>query len=181
MLKELKSKMESCDKCTSLSKNRNRVVFGRGNSHSPKLMLVASHPTEKEDLGDPPFNDKDGEQLDKILEYLEVDRGDCYITNAILCKTPNDRNPLKKELLSCQWRLLLEIKIVDPKIIIFFGKYPPFSVSGEIFNFKIENKKYDAMITNHPNELFKKPSLKKRVLPHWKRIKEYINHDRRKR
>lgn len=86
----------------------------------------------------------------KMLEkYLtesrgkEVDLGDFFITNAIMCARKgnyyrSDNVKLKESTLNCMNYLKEQIDIVKPKIILTLGFYPLLSLAN-IFNFSIED------------------------------------------
>jgi DNA polymerase len=187
MLDELKERMNDCTKCPSLCENRSRVVFGSG-SKNPKLMIIGEAPGEQEDAGGLPFVGRSGKQLDRILKYVGVDREECYISNAVLCRPPNNRDPHIEEIKSCRWRLLLQIKLLNPELIILLGRVAVTAMFGEEFKgplsrffdnkkwleFDIDGQTFKGVATYHPSYLLRQPAAKRRVLPHWARVKDYL-------
>lgn len=184
-LEALKDQMSNCGSC-DLCKTRTQVVFGEG-SPSPLIMLLGESPGETEDLDGKPFVGKVGEKLDNMLKYVGVARDEVYITNAVLCKTPQNREPRKEELDSCRWRLNLQIKLLKPKLIVVLGKVALSQLKGEPvkgalnkffqdnwFNYTVDGHVSKVIVTYHPNFHLKSPEKAyKETLPHWTKIREW--------
>lgn len=196
-LNELQRQMENCGSC-DLCRDRNKVVFGEG-STSPLLMIVGEAPGEGEDDQGIPFVGKTGEKLDSILSYLGVSREEVYITNSVLCRPPNDRNPRGEELEACKWRLDLQIQLLKPKLIILLGKIATQQmqerpVKGALNQFFTENLKEQkdgwlrykvgdhesiVIVTYHPSYHLRSPERAYRTtLPHWQKVKKWIERER---
>lgn len=118
--KEVKEIAEKCTKC-SLSKGRNKVVFGNGPVPCD-LMLIGEAPGADEDAQGLPFVGRAGQLLTKILESVGIKRpDDIYIANTVKCRPPNNRAPLPKEQKACAPYLEAQLKYVKPKIILLAG------------------------------------------------------------
>ena len=167
-LEELKNHMLQCQAC-DLYKSRTQVVFGEGNSN-PIFMIISEGPGENEDIQGKPFVGKCGEKLDRILQFIGVTRDQIYISNSILCHTPNNRLPAQEELDACRWRLYLQIKLLKPKFIVALGKVALlqllgkpikgalnqyFKHNGAFFNINGENIK--GIVSYHPSYLLRNP------------------------
>jgi DNA polymerase len=72
---------EHCTRC-DLYKYATQVVFGEGPPHAP-VVLVGEQPGDREDEAGRPFVGPAGRLLDECLEQAGVDRGLCYVTNAV--------------------------------------------------------------------------------------------------
>ena len=59
-----------------------RAVLGEG-PIGARLALVGEQPGEQEDLEGRPFVDPAGQLLDRALAEAGIERGDCYVTNAV--------------------------------------------------------------------------------------------------
>jgi DNA polymerase len=117
-------KKDSCSKCILASLVRTKVVISRGNVKS-KIMIVGQNPGAKEDEFGLPFLGRAGALLDKMFSAINIDTNkDCYVTNAVLCWTPNNENPADypNVLSSCSVYLKKQIALLDPKIIVAVGK-----------------------------------------------------------
>lgn len=54
-----------------------------------------------------------------------------YITNVVMCRPPENRDPLTKEMEACRGRLLEQIYLVDPVLILAAGKFAAEAVIGK--------------------------------------------------
>lgn len=193
-LEILKEQMFACGSC-DLCKERTQVVFGEG-STSPLIMIVGEAPGEDEDLEGSPFVGKVGEKLNSILEYVGVKRDEIYITNSVLCRPPNNRNPRKEELEACKWRLDLQIQLLRPALVILLGKIamgqmndkPVKGALSQFFPENLEKGWLDytvgdhtakVLVTYHPNYHLRSPQRAYRVtLPHWTKVKNWVAYQR---
>lgn len=119
-LQLLEEQVKACNKC-NLFRSRNNIVFARGSSTAP-IMIIAEAPGEQEDYMGLPFMGRSGKLLDSILEGLNLNlEKDIYICNIIKCRPPNNRKPTKEEISCCINFLLQQINLVKPKCIITLG------------------------------------------------------------
>jgi len=188
-LEKLQEVMSTCKAC-DLCKTRKTVVFGEG-SYTPRLMLLGEAPGEQEDENGRPFVGAAGQKLDKILAFIGVSRSDVYITNAILCKPPNNRVPRQEELEACRWRLDLQIQLLKPKLIVALGKTALQQLSGATTKgnlnthfgawktYKSGDHEAKVMVTYHPSYHLRSPEHAYKVsLPHWTKLKDWIKNEK---
>lgn len=142
-LKDLELKWADCTKCP-LHKTRRNMVFGEGNPDAD-LMLIGAGPGEDEDKVGRPFRGKAGYILNQFLDGARLSRTeDVYITNLVCCypqiikedersgkKFVAYRDPKKEERMACRERLLETIYIVDPMLIVAFGKPAMQALTGK--------------------------------------------------
>lgn len=121
-LKLFKEDWKDCKRC-NLSTHRTQVVFGRGNLDTD-LVIIGEAPGKEEDEQGIPLVGKADEMLNKILTSVDIRREDIWITNTCLCRPPDDRNPYSKEIKACKSRLLIELSIINPKIVVLAGNIP---------------------------------------------------------
>lgn len=177
-----------CDKCLLCDQVTNKVVYD-GSVHAP-LMLVGEAPGAEEDQRGVPFVGKAGKQLDKILEHYKIDRSkDVYICNTVMCRPPDNRNPLfEEELMMCNNRLMGQIYLVRPKLIVALGKQAlrgllckevdgalqPWIDKGMGNNgdlhIRVGDLEIPLMVTYHPAYLMRQPSQKTEAAKHWEAI-----------
>jgi len=69
-----------------------------------------------------PFVGSHGEILDLMLSAADRTREDVFLTNTVCCKTPDSEDPVKEALAACRPRMMEEIYLVDPVVIITLGK-----------------------------------------------------------
>ena len=112
----------SCTRC-ALAGGRTTVVFGMGNPEAD-LMFVGEGPGAEEDAQGLPFVGKSGKLLDRlILEEMGLTREQCYIANTVLCRPPNNRDPLPEELATCRPYLDAKLDLIDPKVVVSLGRF----------------------------------------------------------
>ena len=116
----LQKECSICVKC-SLSSTRNNVVFGRGNPHS-KLFVIGEGPGQQEDEQGLAFVGRAGKMLDSAFQSVGIDTNkDCYISNIVKCRPPNNRKPLANEVKECMPWLNEQIELIKPKVIVLAG------------------------------------------------------------
>ena len=142
-LADLQAKWEGCTKCP-LHKTRRNMVFGEGNPDAD-LMLIGAGPGEDEDKMGRPYRGKSGYVLNQFLDAARLSRtDDVYITNLVCCypqllkedertgkKFVGYRDPKKEERMACMERLHETIYIVDPMLIVAFGKAAMQALTGK--------------------------------------------------
>lgn len=119
---EISEKINNCQKCP-LHVTRHYTVPGEGNYRSP-VMFIGEAPGEVEDLHGKPFIGKAGQLFSKILQSVQINRKDVFITNMLKCRPPGNRNPSKSEVEICLPYLESQIALINPKIIVTLGSIP---------------------------------------------------------
>lgn len=190
----LREQMSTCGSC-DLCHGRTQVVFGAGNT-KPQVLIIGEAPGEEEDKQGVPFVGKAGQKLDSMLKYAGLTREEVYITNAVLCRPPNNRNPRGEELAACRWRLDLQIKLLKPQLIILLGRiamqqisgeplkgslsqFFPENIKGEWLNYAFDGHTSKVLVTYHPSYHLRSPERAYRVaLPHWTQVKRWVETNR---
>tara|TARA_B100000579_G_scaffold62260_1_gene45592 strand:+ start:741 stop:1319 length:579 start_codon:yes stop_codon:yes gene_type:complete len=184
-LKELSKECIECVSC-SLSKTRTNVVVGKGNEKA-NLVIIGEGPGEQEDKSGLPFVGRAGKMLDTALAAVNIDPlEDCYITNIVKCRPPNNRKPTASESDACMPWLNKQIELLSPKIIVLAGSTATESFLGvkepisKIRGKWIEKDNIKYMPIFHPSYLLRNPS-KEKGKPKWltwqdlKKIKKELN------
>jgi uracil-DNA glycosylase family 4 len=160
-----------CKQC-ALSKTRTNVVFGRGNPIS-KIFIIGEGPGHNEDMEGLAFVGRAGKLLDAAFQSVGIDTNrDCYISNIVKCRPPNNRKPQNEEIESCSTWLDQQINLINPKIIVLAGstavesylniKEPISKIRGKW----IERDGRKVMPIFHPSYLLRNPS-KEKGKPKW--------------
>ena len=138
----LQTAVSSCQAC-SLCATRTQTVFGVGAAvadgiagvnaaaQAPQVdwLIVGEAPGENEDLQGEPFVGQAGKLLDNMLRSLTVNgqrlgrQHNVFITNALKCRPPANRNPSADEMALCQPYLQRQIALLQPKIILAMGRF----------------------------------------------------------
>lgn len=167
-----------CKRC-DLSKTRNKVVFGVGNSEKPDIAFFAEAPGAEEDKQGIPFVGRAGDVLNALISKLGYSRLDVYILNVIMCRPPDNRDPLPEEIEACSVFYRSQLKAVSPKVIVCLG-----AISAKTLLKKPASTKISALrgrwwvwnripvrVTYHPAFLARSPGMKKHT---WEDMQEVM-------
>lgn len=162
---QVQGDIAACQKC-ALCEGRTHVVPGEGNIHAD-IMLVGEGPGREEDRQGRPFVGPAGQLLDRMLQAIDIKRGEVYIANVVKCRPPQNRTPAEEEALCCLPYLRAQVALVHPKIIVCLGataaKYvydPSCRITRDRGVWK-EKKGYWIIPTYHPAALLRDPEKKK--------------------
>ena len=119
---KLSQKIRHCEWC--LGMNIGRVTencSGWGNLNA-EIMFIGQSLYESDMYSQIPFISKMGVLIDAVLRLSNINRQDCFWTNAVLCHPERNRPSTEEEKENC-WTYLAEIiGIVQPKVIVALGK-----------------------------------------------------------
>ena len=148
------------------------MVFGRGNPNA-ELFVIGEGPGQQEDEQGLAFVGRAGKMLDSAFSSVGIDTNkDCYISNIVKCRPPNNRKPLANEVSECIPWLTQQIKLIKPKVIVLAGSTAvqsyldidePISKLRGTWIIK-ENIKFMPIF--HPSYLLRNPS-KEKGKPKW--------------
>lgn len=121
--------------CEKSIEGHNQHVVGQGNLNA-KIMFVAEAPGLQETIFHRPLTPPgtSGKVYEKILSSLDLTREEVYTTNTVLCRPPKNRDPELWEMHKCRNYLKRQLEIVQPKLIVTFGR---FAAQAFINDFKI--------------------------------------------
>jgi uracil-DNA glycosylase len=140
------SKQEQLDKlardiienkvCPELAASATRLVPGEG-SVNAAILFVGEAPGATEDREGRPFCGASGKFLNEMLESINLNRDDVFITNIVKYRPPNNRDPKPDEIDAFRPYLQQQINIIKPQIIITLGRHAmnvflPGATIGEI-------------------------------------------------
>ena len=119
-LRRLEAEAKACESCR-LHETRTNVVFGSGPADA-KIMLLGEAPGFTEDKTKIPFSGAAGKHLDDLLREIGLRREDLYVTNVVLCRPPQNRDPLPDEIEACRRFLEGHVFVIKPKLIVALGR-----------------------------------------------------------
>ena len=167
-LKDLQSFIENYDEC-ELSHTARSTVFCDGNVDA-EVMLIGEAPGNQEDIEGKPFVGKSGQLLDKILETININRTNCYISNIIPWRPPGNRNPTAEEINTCLPFIKKHIQLINPKILMLIGSISAKSILDQTTGitklrgiwhlYKDKNIEIPALPVFHPAYLLRRPTNK---------------------
>ena len=118
-LDALQPRVLSCTSCP-LAQTRTHAVFGEGNA-SADLLFIGEGPGEEEDQTGRPFVGPAGQKLDEVLNSVNIQREDVYISNVVKCRPPGNRVPSRAEMEVCFPYLESQIAFIKPALIVTLG------------------------------------------------------------
>ena len=178
-LAALRAHIGECTRCKLHTLGRTQVVFGVGNPEAD-LMFVGEAPGADEDAQGVPFIGRAGQLLTKIIEAINLTRGDVYIANVIKCRPPQNRNPEADEVETCEPFLFQQIDLIKPKVIVALGTFaarallrstePISRLRGRVHDYRGAT----LIPTFHPAYLLRNPSAKRDVWEDMKLVKSLL-------
>ena len=181
-LTKLANEINSIEDC-SLKNNSQQLVLGDGDINS-SIMLIGEAPGIEEDKFGKTFMGEVGDLLKKMLNAINIKKGNIYSTYAINFRPPEDRKPTAAEIKRYSLYLQKHISIINPKIIILMGSTAMEALTGLNNKISIErgkwkeiiikNTSYNVIITFSPSYLLRIPENKKYSWEDLKKIKQKI-------
>ena len=188
----LQQEYHTCQRCPLLVQNRTQVVFGDGNPQA-EILFIGEAPGATEDKEGIPFCGAAGKILNDLLASINLSRKDIFITNTILCRPPDNRNPQPEEMDNCSDRLNQLIQIMQPKVIVTIGNFATervlgkkgiMSIHGKVFSKNINGKEIQIIPVIHPaNYLYqgRNPELLRQMQDDFKIIKGVLDQTRKQK
>jgi len=129
-LKAVWREASGCTRCPQLAASRHSVVFGAGNADA-NLMFVGEAPGANEDQQGVPFVGQAGRLLDRLLEEIGLARADVFIANVLMCRPPQNRDPLPGEIDNCQEYLFRKLELIAPTVVCTLGNFSTKLLRGD--------------------------------------------------
>jgi len=165
IFKKLEEKYKTCTKC-ELYKERNNFCYGNGDPDA-KLMIIGEGPGADEDRLGKVFVGRSGQLLTKMLQAINIDRDEVYISNIVKCRPPSNRNPLPQEKNACLPYLEEQIDLVKPELILLLGKVAAVTIlklDQTLKAFRQTTYEWHGIktyVSYHPSALLRNPGWKK--------------------
>ena len=118
-LRRQEAALQGCTRC-KLCQSRHTIVFGSGNPRA-ELIVIGEGPGADEDAQGKPFVGRAGQLLTKMLESVQLSRDEVFVTNAVKCLPPGNRNPEADELTACRPFLDAQLGVIQPKVVLALG------------------------------------------------------------
>ena len=174
---------------TYRTENKFHPVLGEGN-HNAQIVFIGEAPGKNEAIQGRPFCGAAGKILDELLESINLDRKEVYITNIVKDRPPENRDPLPSEIEAYGPFLDKQLSIIQPKVIATLGRFsmvyimeradlafetvPISQAHGRAFNGKLDYGEVTIIPLYHPAAAIYNRELKKTLLEDFKIIKKYV-------
>jgi uracil-DNA glycosylase len=123
---QLCKEAENCRICPDLA-DKKAVLSEMNGNINPKVLFLAEAPGRQgaDRTRRPFYGDKSGENFQKLLDSIGLNRQDIFITNSVMCSprtaTDANRSPKKSEIKNCSTFLQKQLQIIEPKIVATLG------------------------------------------------------------
>lgn len=181
MLRLIQEKVTVCTKCPDLVNSRRQTVFGEGNPNAD-IVFCGEAPGKTEDETGRPFVGRAGELLDILIQNCGWQRQDVFILNICKCRPEYNRTPTKEEADNCRPFLDLQLKVINPKIIVCLGATAAQNLlkttdsvnklRGLWYNYVNSHVNAKVRVTFHPAYLLRNPADKEKA---WDDFREILN------
>ena len=185
---QLQHAVRECRAC-GLCQSRQQTVFGvgaappeQGDQPRVEIMIVGEAPGDTEDQQGQPFVGAAGQLLDQMLAALGWSRKaqgghnpSVFITNALKCRPPGDRNPQPDEVAQCRPFLQRQIELLQPRLLLALGRFGARALLADVLPHghdtplgKLRGQTYShqgipLLVTYHPAYLLRSPTEKGKV------------------
>lgn len=130
----LTSRFPRCGTCGLYKRCRSPKIPLTGEGRRG-ILVVGEAPGAEEDRRGLPFVGDSGRMLQKQLKSCDIDLfRDCWITNSVICRPPDNRDPTQVELDSCLPNLLQIMREQKPKIVLTLGRFAISQVVGQFWH-----------------------------------------------
>lgn len=169
--------------------NKYFPVVGEG-SHNASILFIGEAPGKNEAETGRPFCGRSGKVLDEMLNSINLNRNDVYITNIVKDRPEENRDPTNEEIKLYSPFLDKQIEIIEPKVIATLGRFsmvyimekfglgdkllPISEAHGKEFIKKEGDKEMIIIPLYHPAVALYNGSNKKTLLEDFKILKKYI-------
>ena len=149
-----------------IDEDRENPVFGVGDPEAD-LVIIGEAPGRDEDKEGEPFVGRAGQLLDKILDAINFEREDIYITNILKSRPPRNRDPKADEVEAHLPILYKQLALIRPKIILAVGKVAGNTLldrSSSLSNLRDQEHDFygtPLMVTYHPAALLRNSQWKR--------------------
>ena len=148
-----------------------RIAVQSAGNPSARIAAIDENPGANELKSGVPFVGRAGQLLDRLLSSAGLARSDLYILNSCQCVVMEreDRRPLPAELDACRPRLLAELDMVSPRVVLLLGNsalsawFPGYRI-GQIINHcrAVDGRVFIA--SYHPAAALRNPHLESVII-----------------
>lgn len=116
----------ACRVCPDLA-DKTAVLSDLNGALRPKVFFIGEAPGRAgaDRTRRPFYGDKSGENFQRLLDSIHLDRNDIFITSAVMCSprsaTDANRRPKQSEIKNCSAYLRRLVEMIDPPVIATLG------------------------------------------------------------
>jgi uracil-DNA glycosylase family 4 len=116
----------ACKTCPNLA-DKAAVLSELNGTLTPRVLFIGEAPGRvgADRTRRPFYGDKSGENFQRLLDSIELERKDIFITSAVMCSprsmTDANRRPTRSEIKNCSGYLKRILALIDPPVIATLG------------------------------------------------------------
>lgn len=173
-LSELAVRIDQCQLC-ELHVSRKLTVCGEG-SANVSLMIITDAPA-----GDVLYSAENKAMLQQMLQAIHLDISDVYLTSLVKCPTPGQREPQTTEMICCDDHLSLQVKLIQPKVILVSGELASQQLlvsQKSLADLRLRQYQYQGIpvyASSHVQALFDCSATKRKVWQDLLQLKKIMN------
>lgn len=120
-----------CELC-ELNESADHVCLMGSGPRKARIMVVGEAPGAREDESHKAFVGQSGQLLRKTLKNAGIDPAECYITNVVKCRPPDNETPSRKQVRTCVDEYFIqEFDACEPSFVLLLGNSPLQGVLGK--------------------------------------------------
>jgi DNA polymerase len=146
-------------------------------------MLVGEAPGEEEDRQGLPFVGVTGTRFFwPLLRDAGFDPGELFITSAVKCRPPGNRDPRSLELAACRQRWLEDqVRAADPLVVVLLGRMAAIQALGRVNSLAgvrgrvLEVYGRPGLVTYHPTAGMRFPDRGRAMREDFRRLRDMVD------
>ena len=188
-LPHVAAEIAACRAC-GLCAGRTNSVPGEGAAR-PLVVVVGEGPGREEDRSGRPFVGAAGQYLDRWLAAVNLRRdANCFITNVVKCRPPDNRDPSPDEASACRPFLQRQIHLLRPRALLSVGRIasrvltrrqaPLGALRGQVHHYQARGLPHPLPLvaTYHPSAVLRDASLRRPVWDDLRLLQRLVEADR---
>jgi uracil-DNA glycosylase family 4 len=184
ILTQIIANVKICKKCR-LYETAHNPVPGEGNTNS-EIIFIGEAPGQTEDATGRPFVGRAGKLLETLLKEIGYTREQVWIGNIIKHRPPENREPLPDEIQCCEPYLTMQIKTINPILVVTLGRYSMsyFYPDGKISRDRgtvIYVKGFNVFPVYHPAAALRNPTMFADLRKDFQKIPEVLKTTKEKK
>lgn len=146
------------DKSLPKFEGATNLVFGHGGIDR-RIIFLGEGPGYWEDLKGIPFVGRAGALLNQVLGMVKLPREEVFVTNVVMYRPPNNRDPEAHEMKAFEKYVDEIIAIIEPKVVVTLGRFSMgkflpgvmiSSVHGRVYKVQWKDRTITVVPMYHP-------------------------------
>ena len=154
------------------------LVLGSGNPQA-KIIFIGEAPGKKEVEVGKPFMGASGKLLQLLLDSIDLQRDDVFITNTVKFRPEDNRDPTTEEKTAYLPWLQKEIEIIQPHVLVTLGRHAlwqfiPDAEIGKVHGTCLQWGTYTIIPLYHPAAALYNGSLRQQLFTDFLGVQAFL-------